>query len=216
MDEEIEALIEAMRKQKQDYFLPPEWDGKVVFLKNTKSGTRLDLFAGGRANGTPINGWQSNGSTAKQWKLEKRGNSIWNSWAFQNVASGLYLTLWDDSPQNGTKVVGWERAIAKETSGLFTIQSSIGRCNFPGLQEWLILPKGMDNGKCLIQNAMTCQYLDLHLGLQENGTRVQGWQREELMGNQVWMIEDATVDISSEVADGICFMNGHWTGKATC
>lgn len=46
MDEEIEALIEAMRKQKQDYFLPPEWDGKVVFLKNTKSGTRLDLFAG--------------------------------------------------------------------------------------------------------------------------------------------------------------------------
>ncbi|ESU08556.1 hypothetical protein FGSG_04532 [Fusarium graminearum PH-1] len=187
MDEEIEALIEAMRKQKQDYFLPPEWDGKVVFLKNTKSGTRLDLFAGGRANGTPINGWQSNGSTAKQWKLEKRGNSIWNSWAFQNVASGLYLTLWDDSPQNGTKVVGWERAIAKETSGLFTIQSSIGRCNFP----------------------------DLHLGLQENGTRVQGWQREELMGNQVWMIEDATVDISSEVADGICFMNGHWTGKAT-
>ncbi|WXC47697.1 hypothetical protein QX201_007411 [Fusarium graminearum] len=111
----------------------------------------------------------------------------------------VYLTLWDDSPQNGTKVVGWERAIAKETSGLFTIQSSIGRCNFPGLQEWLILPKGMDNGKCLIQNAMTCQYLDLHLGLQENGTRVQGWQREELMGNQVWMIEDATVDISSYV-----------------
>ncbi|CAG7558857.1 unnamed protein product [Fusarium equiseti] len=190
MDAEMDAAIEAIKKQKQDYFLPAHWNGKVVYLKNTKSGTCLDLFAeAGRANGTAINGWEPNGSGAQQWKLEKRGDSIWSPWTIQNVASGLYLTLWDTSPHNGTRIVGWERAKEIQGGGLVATLLT-DRFNSPGLQEWLILPKGMDTGKCLIQSASTYQYLDLHLGLQENGTPVQGWQREEPMGNQVWMIED--------------------------
>ncbi|KAG5658029.1 hypothetical protein KAF25_006980 [Fusarium avenaceum] len=185
--------MEPIDKQKQDYFLPAHWDGKIVFLKNTKSGTRLDLYCGGGANGTPVIGWERNGSTPQQWRLEKRGDSVWNTWAIQNVASGSYLTLWDTSPHNGSRVVGWERA-NENRGGDFTALISEGvRRNTKGLQEWLILPKGMDTGKCLIQNALTCHYLDLVLGLQQNGTGVQGWQREEPMGNQVWMIEDITV-----------------------
>ena len=102
-----------MAESEQDYLLPDEWNGRVVYFFNEATGTMLDLGAGQSTsppsdgclyplltpssitaqswNGNPVIGWEFTGSGAQQWRLEKVDSGPFGAWVLRNVAAGSEL-----------------------------------------------------------------------------------------------------------------------------
>ncbi|KAK3319436.1 ricin B lectin domain-containing protein [Apodospora peruviana] len=167
-----------MSEPEQDYLLPDEWDGKVVYLFNEATGTMLDLGAGASWNGNPVIGWEFCGSGAQQWRLQKvqsgqNSGGAWGAWVLRNVAANTVLDLNCGDDNDGTRLQGWEYTGAGN-----------------GNQEWMIITKEYNNtSRCIIQNTASYTVADMAGGNRSNGTPIIGWHRDGWNGNQLWRMQ---------------------------
>ncbi|KAK0659491.1 ricin B lectin domain-containing protein [Cercophora samala] len=163
-----------MAEPEQDYFLPDEWNGRVVYFFSESTGNVLDLHGGQSHNGNQVQGWSYLGSVAQQWRLQKVDSGPFGAWVLHNVGSGTVLDLNDGSPENCARIQGWKR--------------------YPGNgnQEWLIITKQYNDGsRCILQNRNSFTVADIAEGKRDNGNPVIGYQREAWNKNQLWRIKIA-------------------------
>ncbi|KAK3389851.1 ricin B lectin domain-containing protein [Podospora didyma] len=163
-----------MSEPEQDYFLPDEWDGKVVLLFNEATGTLMDLGGGQSWNGNPVIGWEYHGSSNQQWRLQKVESGVWGAWVLRNVASGTVLDLNFGDANDGARIQGWENG---------------GGSGNPN-QEWLIITKEYNNpSRCILQNTGTYTVCDMAHGRRDNGNPIIGQHRLGWNGNQLWRMQ---------------------------
>ncbi|MEK5032866.1 RICIN domain-containing protein [Paenibacillus sp. FSL R7-0302] len=65
------------------------------------SGKALDVDGGGTTNGSAIQIWTDNGTTAQQWKFKENADG---SISFINVNSNKLLDITNGKDENGTRV----------------------------------------------------------------------------------------------------------------
>jgi predicted alpha-1,2-mannosidase len=116
------------------------------------AGKCADVDAAGTVNGTKIQLWDCNGSTAQQWTLASDGSVR---------ALGKCMDVAGSGRANGTKIQLWD-------------------CNGTGAQQWWPRPNGSlvnpPSGRCLdVPNSTTTNGTQLQIW-DCNGTGAQNWQ----------------------------------------
>ncbi|KAI1455441.1 carbohydrate-binding module family 13 protein [Annulohypoxylon moriforme] len=83
----------------------PTW-----IIRNVQAETNLDLYNGGKDNGTKITGWggaTTNNTNAHQlWRLVT-ADDLGRVFMIQNVGTGTYVDLLNGNSANSTKISGW-------------------------------------------------------------------------------------------------------------
>ncbi|KAI1377169.1 carbohydrate-binding module family 13 protein [Hypoxylon crocopeplum] len=79
-------------------------------IRNVQANTNMDLYNGGKDNGTRINGWagaQTNNTNDHQlWRLVT-ADTKGRVFMIQNVGTGTYVDLLNGNPANSTQISGW-------------------------------------------------------------------------------------------------------------
>ncbi|VUC22506.1 unnamed protein product [Clonostachys rosea] len=150
-----------MGDDNQDYFLDDSWHGVEVALLNDDAGTALDLDCAYPKDGTLVHSWSFDRSNHNQiWKLEKvNRDSAWSPWTLTCRGNGAVLDVEWGWVDNGTKVRGWSRFSSLQN------------------QEWYIISYRGSDRVFLLQNVMSCTYLDLNGGKGGNNVKIQAWKR---------------------------------------
>ncbi|MDI1489092.1 MAG: hypothetical protein OHK93_008370 [Ramalina farinacea] len=92
----------------QDYFIADLWHGRRVKLASLASNSILDLSGGDSADGTRVQGWEDNGSSAQRWYLYKvNEGSTWSPWVIKNAATDTWLDLSNGGSADGTAIQCW-------------------------------------------------------------------------------------------------------------
>jgi predicted alpha-1,2-mannosidase len=135
---------------------PPSFDVGPVPPRTGRisglAGKCADVDQGNPANGTKVQLWDCNGSTAQQWTLASDGSVR---------AVGKCLDVASSGRANGTKLQLWD-------------------CNGTGAQQWWPRPNGAlvnpPSGRCMdVPNSVTTNGTQLQLW-DCNGTGAQTWQ----------------------------------------
>lgn len=87
----------------------------VFMLRNVQTGTYMDLYNGGKDNGTAVVGWAGGNTTNTHqlWRFvnaDPNGNLV----MIQNVGSNTYIDLYLGSSENLTKITGWAGSVDSE------------------------------------------------------------------------------------------------------
>ncbi|KAH9914390.1 ricin B-like lectin [Epithele typhae] len=138
-------------------------DGQTYKLTNAKGGTVVDLS--GQDRGAPITGYNFNGGANQKWTLE---HSDSEHWRLKNQATGLFVGLDKDQPENGRKLIATDRAA-----------------------EWQLRAdkKDPNNVRLFLKDTQYC--LDLSdNGNKQPGTPITLWKKWDEGMNQAWMIEE--------------------------
>ncbi|KAJ1325522.1 RICIN domain-containing protein [Microdochium nivale] len=159
--------------------MPQLQDGTVISLINYGAGTALDLTASNPKNGTPVIGYNYNGTSNQHWKLVKvpySGSKVWPTWFLINQATGTALDLLDGGQENGTEIVGWTNGAASKTNPH---------------QLWRLITADTNFDVVAIQNVGTNTFVDLYNGGTENSTKVVGWAGDVSNQNphQLWKVQ---------------------------
>lgn len=81
-----------MTEPEQDYFLPDEWNDKVVFIFNEATGTMLDLYAGAshllRTQLSPTISTDYRHRTIFEWNPNYRLGTQWQRCSTMATAKG--------------------------------------------------------------------------------------------------------------------------------
>ncbi|KAI1138464.1 carbohydrate-binding module family 13 protein [Hypoxylon sp. FL0543] len=79
-------------------------------IRNVQTSTNLDLYLGGKDNGTKITGWAGattdNTNSHQLWRLVT-ADPAGRVFMIQNVGTGTYVDLYNGSSANSTKITGW-------------------------------------------------------------------------------------------------------------
>lgn len=130
---------------------PAAWTGSIYKLINPNSGKALDVAGGERGNGTNVQIWEDNNTSAQEWRVTSLGDG---AYTLINPNSGRALDVAGTGTADGTNVHIWD--------------------DFGGnpAQRWAIIRS--NNGYKLI-NPNSGKALDVAGGGTANGTNVQIW-----------------------------------------
>jgi len=155
----------------------------VYTIRNRGSGTFLDLTAGNSADGTPVHGWQDEGSDAisgfnQRWLVTLvDGNP--GVYKLHNLRGGTFLDLSDGGSANNTKIQGWNGTSNDQNEN----------------QYWRIVLSEVD-GFWRLQNVRGGTFMNL-LGTQPvNGTPIVGWEHAN-DDDQLWAFQPVTISGSN-------------------
>ncbi|KIP12205.1 carbohydrate-binding module family 13 protein [Phlebiopsis gigantea 11061_1 CR5-6] len=153
--------------------LSPSITPGVYFIKNTGSGTVIDIASG---NGGVL-GWKMHSyaepTVSRQLWIINPVDSENQVYQIRNVDGTHYLDIPNGNPATGTPVVSSDN----------TGQSSI---------NWQITP-APDSSGYVIRNNASNTYVDLYLGGSANGTAINGWAGGPPFTNthQLWDFQSA-------------------------
>jgi hypothetical protein len=125
--------------------------GAVYKLINPNSAKALDVAGSGIANGSNVQIWDDNQSTAQEWRLTRLADGSYKS---VNTNSGRALDVSASGTANGTNVQIWDD-------------------NGSGAQKWRISDLG--DGTVKLVNVNSNRALDISAAGTANGTNVQIW-----------------------------------------
>ncbi|AZP23432.1 1,4-beta-xylanase [Streptomyces aquilus] len=149
--------------------------GTVYTLSNAAAGRVLDVPAGQKANGTPLQVWDASGAANQQWKATQNSDG---SYTLTNVASGRVLDEPLNQKANGTKPTLWD-------------------ANGGAHQHWKASRNS--DGTYTLTNVASGRALDLPGGKTANGTPVQIWDTNG-GANQRWTFQPAAAPTSDTTA----------------
>ncbi|EDY55423.2 non-reducing end alpha-L-arabinofuranosidase family hydrolase [Streptomyces sviceus] len=149
--------------------------GTVYTLSNAAAGRVLDVPAGQKANGTPLQVWDASGASNQQWKATQNSDG---SYTLTNVASGRVLDEPAGRTANGTKLTVWD-------------------ANGGAHQHWKASRNS--DGTYTLTNVASGRALDLPGGKTANGTPVQIWDTNG-GANQRWNFQPAAAPKSDTTA----------------
>ncbi|KAI0324242.1 Moa, A lectin from the mushroom marasmius Oreades in complex with the trisaccharide Galgalglcnac [Cubamyces sp. BRFM 1775] len=86
---------------------PVHGEANTYTIRNTVSGTYMDLTKSSSKNGTPIIGWHRTGNDNQKWIIKKE-TSRNRYWKIQNKASQTFIDLLNGKSADASDIVGWQ------------------------------------------------------------------------------------------------------------
>lgn len=170
--------------------------GAVYTLINLNSGKALDVAGAAKADGTPVQIWDDNGTQAQQWQINSNGDG---TYSLINVNSNKALDVKAAGVAPGTKVQIWTQ-------------------NGTGAQKWTF--NANNDGTVTLINSNSKDALDVAAAGTADGTLIQIWTPNGT-GAQKWTLRPVstpppgwTLDWSDEF-NGNSLDGSKWTAEVS-